>query len=254
MIIWRGASLLDGKPIVVVLTHGSRNRKTGRMAQTWILRSDIDPMTAVKLGKDASVCGDCIHRGHGTKSRSCYVNVGQAPLAVYRKFVRGGYSPLDLALLRKILSKHCLRIGSYGDPLAVPAYVWKAILALSSGHTGYTHQWGQDHAVGYKDFLMASCDSLREKEVAQQCGWRTFRVMAKGETCSAGEFVCPASAEQSYRLTCAECKACNGAGKNAKRASVAITVHGNSAIAANGQHKLAALIGLGLSKLGGYSL
>ena len=35
-ILWRGASLLDGAPIVVIGIRKSGNRKTGRMLQTYI--------------------------------------------------------------------------------------------------------------------------------------------------------------------------------------------------------------------------
>ena len=40
------ASLIDGKPIVVIATYSNRNTKTGAMVQTYILRSDIDPRDA----------------------------------------------------------------------------------------------------------------------------------------------------------------------------------------------------------------
>ena len=49
-IIYEGASLLDGKPIVAIaLTGKSTNTKTGAMIQTFIIRSDIDPLTANKI-------------------------------------------------------------------------------------------------------------------------------------------------------------------------------------------------------------
>ena len=74
MILWKGYSLLDNQPIVVIATTGSKNSKTGDMVQTWILRDDIAPNQAVKTGEDYSVCGDCKHRG-----QSCYVKTFQAP-------------------------------------------------------------------------------------------------------------------------------------------------------------------------------
>jgi hypothetical protein len=46
LVLWRGASLLDGAPIVAIVTGlaaGSSNRKTGDMLQTWILREDMAP-------------------------------------------------------------------------------------------------------------------------------------------------------------------------------------------------------------------
>jgi hypothetical protein len=35
--LWRGASVIDGSPIVYIATLSSSNRKTGNMIQTWIL-------------------------------------------------------------------------------------------------------------------------------------------------------------------------------------------------------------------------
>jgi len=48
-IIWEGPSELDGKPIVLIATSGGsiKNRKTGGMVQTYILRSDMPPNEAL---------------------------------------------------------------------------------------------------------------------------------------------------------------------------------------------------------------
>ena len=76
-IAYRGPSLIDGSPIVVVVvTAKSSNRKTGSMVQTYILRADQNPVAAVKSGADVSICGDCKHRGDKGQGRSCYVNLG----------------------------------------------------------------------------------------------------------------------------------------------------------------------------------
>ena len=56
------------------------------MIQTWILRSDVNPVEAVNNGDDYSICGDCPHRKNDKGERSCYVNVGQAPNAVFKSF------------------------------------------------------------------------------------------------------------------------------------------------------------------------
>ena len=50
--LYEGASVLDGKPIVVLATLETSNAKTGAMVQTWILRSDVEPHQAVKTGDD----------------------------------------------------------------------------------------------------------------------------------------------------------------------------------------------------------
>ena len=89
LVIYRGPSILDGSPIVVIATglgSGSSNRKTGALVQTWILREDVSPIKAIQNGSDVSICGACPHRGRiedgRNVGRSCYVNVGQAPLNV----------------------------------------------------------------------------------------------------------------------------------------------------------------------------
>lgn len=61
-ILYEGPSVLDGAPIVAVLTglkDKSKNPKTGPMLQVWIMRSDIAPHLAQQSGQDDSVCGDC---------------------------------------------------------------------------------------------------------------------------------------------------------------------------------------------------
>ncbi len=93
-ILYRGPSALDGSPIVAIVTGTatrSANAKTGDMLQTWILREDVAPHIAIKTGEDASICGDCPHRGEHdgtrwTKTRSCYVQTHNAPLSVWRAY------------------------------------------------------------------------------------------------------------------------------------------------------------------------
>src|SRR5271154_1354735 len=109
VILYQGPSLIDGAPIVAIAIAGkSSNRKTGNMVQTYILRSDLEPTAAIKQGLDVSICGDCRHRGDGTgKGRTCYVNVGQGPLGVYRAFKRGRYPKIrDLHLKDSNIPMH----------------------------------------------------------------------------------------------------------------------------------------------------
>ena len=62
-IIYKGQSLLDGKPVVAIATYSDRNTKTGKVLQTYIIRSDISPLNASKTGADFSICGDCKFQG-----------------------------------------------------------------------------------------------------------------------------------------------------------------------------------------------
>jgi hypothetical protein len=233
-VLYRGPSLLDGSPIVVIATgldSASGNGKTGDMIQTWILRDDVSPTEAVKSGADSSICGDCPHRGTAGRERTCYVVVFQAPLNVWKTFHRGRYLealPVDATKGRMV------RIGSYGDPAAVPVAVWEDLTRGSLAWTGYTHQWRNcDPALAR--FCMASCDTVGDRAAAKLTGWRTFRVSlaVAGDTAKReGEVVCPASKEAGVKLDCAACKACNGTASG-KRGDVTIQAHGGVAVMSN---------------------
>ena len=231
-IIYRGPSLLDGMPIVVVAITGSTNVKTGNMVQTYIMRDDMKPTDALKTGDDASVCGDCKHRPFN--GGACYVTVFQGPLVVWKQVRANRYAPAQsIDSVAELGRDRMVRLGSYGDPMAVPAYIWEALVSKSIGHTGYTHQWANP-AIRYDQhkrvmaLCMASADSAPEKEQASISGYRTFRVRSANEPVGKREFICPASEEAGDTgKTCATCKACNGTDdKGATKASVVIVVHG----------------------------
>jgi hypothetical protein len=219
-IIYRGPSQLDGRtPIVAVATTRTRNAKTGPMLQTWILRADKEPVSTVKRGLDAAICGRCPYRaGNG-----CYVNIGHAPRSIYLAFKRGTYRKgVDLA---SIGEGKRVRLGSYGDPMAVPSSVWNALVSRASGWSGYTHQWSwHPDAKRFRKLVMASVDSVAERAAARGLGFRTFRVKTNGAPRERGEVVCPAAAESGKRTTCADCLACNGA--NGRTLDVVIDAHG----------------------------
>lgn len=224
-VLYRGPSMLDGAPIVAIVTgtaSRSDNPKTGAMLQTWIMREDIAPTLALKSGADASVCGDCKHRP--ANGGACYVVVHQGPLSVWKAHGRGNY-PLadDVAALG---AGRAVRLGSYGDPAAVPVSVWEAFVSRATSHTGYTHQW-RNASSALRALCMASADDATERDEARAMGWRTFRVRCADEPLGERESVCPASAEAGFKTNCATCGACSGA--DGKRGSIAIVVHGSKA-------------------------
>jgi len=226
-VIYSGPSMLDGAPIVAIVTglqSASANDKTGGMLQTWILRADVAPTTAVRSGQDASVCGDCKHRP--ANGGACYVTVFQAPLSVFKAYGRGVYPTVaDADALSALGADRKVRIGSYGDPAAVPAHVWHALISRAEMHTGYTHQWATGAHDDLRAIVMASADTAYERDMARAAGWRTFRVRSADEPLGEREAVCPASSEAGYKTNCATCGACNGAGTG-RRGSIAIVVHG----------------------------
>ena len=235
-IIWQGASKLDGSPIVVIATGirgTSANVKTGAMVQTWILRSDVSPMDAVKQGLDGAICGDCKHRGVRTadlaawaKPRTCYVTVIQAPRSVYAAYRRGVYPIMTADLVSLLTAGRPVRLGAYGDPAAVPTDVWTALVSRSPKHTGYTHQWRT--ADSLRGLCMASVDSHAEYLEARADGWRTFRVRSAAEPLAPREIICPASHERPL-TSCDACGLCNGATADDRRATIAIIAHGSGA-------------------------
>ena len=244
-VIYRGPSMLDGEPIVVIATgfaDGSDNRKTGSMIQTWILREDVDPLTATRTGDDSSICGGCTHRGviidGQNEGRSCYVKVWQAPLNVWKAYKRGIYPEMDYMDLAWLFAGKPVRFGSYGDPAAMPLNVIDVIGMTAEFTTGYTHQW-REVDTGYAKWLMASADNAGDRFMARAYGYRTFRVRAANEELGKKEIVCPASKEAGQKTTCAECKACGGTNAKAK-VDIVIMAHGEPVKVSNFNNRVEA--------------
>jgi hypothetical protein len=224
--LWRGASLFDGKPIVVIATglrRGSRNAKTGAMIQTWILRCDENPVASVKAGRDATNCASCPYRA----GRGCYVDVSRAPLSVWRSW-KAGRIPAATDADRARIRSLALRIGSYGDPGAVPLDVWQAVTTEGQRRTGYTHAWRARPDLS--GLCMASADSAADHHVARMSGWRTFRVIPIGDDVDGaarpGEIECLA---ESRGKSCIDCGLCHGKHENSAKASIFIKAHGAKA-------------------------
>lgn len=232
-IIYEGPSLIDGGPIVCIATRKSRNRKTGNMVQTWVLRSDMTPIEANRMGADHSVCGNCPHAGivdpakkTGTRrNRSCYVLI-MTPQSIYRAYKRGSYPVVrghqriaDLGRGRMV------RIGAYGDGAAVPSYVNESLISEAAGHTAYSHQSNVPQSSFDGARFMVSADTEAAARDAWANGWRTFRVLRANEQPIAGkEIACPSV----KGVHCIDCGLCRGAHKTAK--SITIPVHGSGAV------------------------
>jgi len=219
VVVYEGPSEINGKPIIAIVTGlvtPSTNRKTGPMAQLWILDATTEPHVAVKTGEDESVCGDCPARG-----KWCYVTTFQGPLSIYRTWKRGGYQQYNRELLRGIV----LRFGAYGDPAAVPIDRLEEIGGLVHRFTGYTHQWKRcNRKLRY--LCMASVDSERDQREAAASGWRTFRVSSPDSPRLRGESICPASDEAGNKIDCYTCGACDGRRRPSVKSNIVIAAHG----------------------------
>ena len=221
-ILYDGPSMLDGERIICIAILDSKNKKTGNMIQTFIMRQDVRPTEAAKTGEDSSVCGSCRHRWH--LGGSCYVNLGHAPLAVHKAYWRGSYPIYDEAKHSQYFKGRKLRMGSYGDPAALPHALWDSILKWVEAHTGYTHQiMHPNFDKAYLDTCMVSADSPNQAKKFKAMGARTFRVAMAGDGIAKGEVQCYADSEG---ITCMECMICDGVGGQWP-ASVVIEVHGS---------------------------
>lgn len=218
-ILYEGPSQLDGQPIVCIAT-GARtptsNRKTGMMLQTWVLLSNVHPNEAIHTGADRSICGNCPLRLNARGHRICYVK--PMPLGqIYKQYRAGRYD-------RQPILNYNLpaRIGSYGDPTAVPIEVWRKLIKSVPYTTGYTRQWTNPAFKDYQAFCMASVFTLEEARLAASAGWKTYRTRLGTDNLVSKEIECPASITPLI-VTCATCKLCTGSKSN-----VSIKVHGNN--------------------------
>lgn len=216
----------DSQRVVIATGFASKseNVKTGSMIQVWILAKSENPLDAIKSGNDAVVCGSCPLRGTLGKERACYVNLGQAPLAVWRKWSKGGYDVLQFENYGSMFRGRAVRFGAYGDPAFIPFHIVEAIAFHARKHTGYTHQWQNPLFAAYKRFVMASADSLDLAAAAHRAGWRTFRILDSSLLRHASEMMC---VNTTHGLTCEQCGLCNGA-SSAK--SIVIEAHGTGKV------------------------
>lgn len=238
VILYEGRSVIDGGPIVAIANRietASSNVKTGAMVQTFIIRSDLSPLAAIDNGADQSICGTCIHRGDKAngRTRTCYVNVGRSVEAVFGAFKRGRYArpgiDFDPSILSDLFAGSAFRMGTYGDPAAIPFGIWEAATEKAAAITGYTHQWKHPVFERFKALCMASADSERDHALAKAMGWRTFRVRAANAPVLPREVTCPASKEAGQKTICADCRACGGLWSKAK-ADVVIMAHGPTGV------------------------
>ena len=254
VVLYDGPSRINGERIVLIATFKTSNEKTGNLIQTWILLADKHPIEAINSGEDTAICGSCPLRGVIQKladarnlskaqrkqdpndtvnrERGCYVAVQNAPRAIWMAWDKGNYPAYDKAEHGRWFRGRGLRMGSYGDPVAVPLTTWKPILRLAGkSQPGYTHQWKLRKFQAWRNYVMASTHSEAEVALANSKGWRSYRTRKADEPLVDGETACPASEEGNYKHTCESCGACDGSRKVItlgvdKRPNMAIVVHG----------------------------
>jgi hypothetical protein len=235
---WRGKSLFDASPIVGIVCASSANRKTGPMAQAYILSADVHPVELDSIGT-AAICGDCplqkMLRPGVPGSNACYVNRGHGPAAIWSSWQAGRVPRLhevgDEHLAKVFGRCQGLRYGAYGEPVAIPRFGWvtlEEIVSRFSGNTrtGYTHAWREHRFRDWRSRIMASVESGEDAWQARELGWRYFRIGAEKLP---GDILCPASDEfhkiHGYKKQCHECGACDGCSVSSSRVSIYIPPH-----------------------------
>ena len=174
-----GYVLYQTEEIAIIATLKTRNRKTGKMIQIWIINRNISPMDALQSGASSAICFDCPHMGDGTgKKRTCYVNLRYVQ-AVWKAYQRGRYEYLPMSEYARVFAGKAIRFGAYGEPVLLPIAHVEALAAVASRWTGYTHQWRRAEFAAYRAFLMASCDSERDARV-QSTAAEALAIMLQG--------------------------------------------------------------------------
>ena len=213
--------------IATGFSRKSQNRKTGNMIQIWILVRSEDPIQAIQSGRDRLICGNCPLRARKAtktrkgKKRACYVNVGQAPRGVWVKWRAGGYPTLPSL---EVFRGRTVRFGAYGDPTHLPFALAQQIAAISSGWTGYTHQWRKPSFQPWRTIVQASVETEADKALAESLGWSTFQVIPKNSPKPSTGIEC---LSDSHGIQCHDCLKCNGTKTNPK--SIWIEAHGSGA-------------------------
>ena len=237
VVVYRGPSQINGSQIFMAVTGlvDNTNRKTGAMLQTYIMVEQESPISAVRSGRDVAICAGCKHRVDYAQylftnkmRRTCYVNIGQGPRAIYEHDFCKGYRLLSTpAELMTLGDGRLIRVGTYGDPVAVPISIWESLLHRATGYTGYTHQWKNPRYTDYKRFCQASVDNEEEARLAAGMGWGYFRVMASsGWALIHNEGLCPASNAAGKVMQCDVCLKCSGVDNQVHPNYIAIPAHG----------------------------
>ena len=232
-VLYEGPSLIGQGDIAVLAVLNSKNEKTGPMVQVYIVPKDMSTLDAVQAGDNAAACGDCplmgtpytktIKRRSGEveqvvrlQNRVCYVNLGRLDATIGGAYRRGRYAPYNRRIHERWLKGRDVRLGSYGDPAAMPDHLVEYLASVGSGHTGYSHQLfsiERGRADKLARLLMVSCHTPAQHNEAVRRGWRPFTVISGNQAPPVGAVECPF---YTHGVQCNKCQLCQGTSKNAK--------------------------------------
>lgn len=237
VVLYRGPSTLNGKPIIMVEYGVNRinNHKLGRMIEVAVFPADMLPSEAAKAGDDAAVCGDCPGRpaNHGY----CYVQVAKE---VDKTWEAAHNLPVtDLAEACRLVRESGLpiRFGTYGDCAAVPFEIVEALAIAARGpngnsrHTGFTHQRSHSNFdPRMLKYLSASIEFPEQgDELRRQFpGVKTYRIGLAESDILPNERLCPGGPEPDD-VHCCDCLSCSGMCQTGSTGDRFTVVHGSKA-------------------------
>jgi hypothetical protein len=218
--------LYQSRTVVAVVTgteKPSDNAKTGWMAQVWIL-----PKAGLGVTEQRAVCLRCPLQPALREQREagvwgCYVIKHRAPLNVWRRWREGAYPEIQPDALRRRM----VRWGAWGEPVLVPERIVAAVNECAAGWTGYTHAWRAARFQAHRRWFMASVESEAGALEAQALGWRTYRMLKRGEEAGARELACPGrlSFEDTNGTTCDRCLRCDGRTEREGAGNITVRQH-----------------------------
>lgn len=211
-----------GDIVHVLKTKASENSKLGFGFIVHTYHWSVDQVASGRFTDDAHNCMDCpySYNQNGGKTGGCYTHGGMQGQGlrsmlkrIHKLYGAGKIESFNKDSFDKFLSLSSAaspvltRLGVYGEPITLPLNVMGKLVRISKSHTGYTHQWNKDAAIPYAKYLMASTHNVFETMIAENRGFRAFQSSKEKD---AKMPVCPASKEMNYKLTCVECRACDG--------------------------------------------
>ena len=227
-------TFIDNKIVHVLQVKPSSTDKLGfgYILQTY--HFGIDQVLSGIFENDFLACGNCKYsfNQNGGKSGKCYTHKGLIRLGLGKMLMRLGkifhtINKFDLeqfnafCTMAKKFNINLVRLGTYGDPILLPAGIGKKLVSLGQRSTSYTHQWKNNEM---HDISMASVDSDQEKIEANKLGFRTFRILDNINEIKKDEIICPASKESKKKISCNLCGLCNGT-SNKQIKNIAIVKH-----------------------------
>ena len=184
--------------------NGSNNRKTGDMVQTYLIDKErliSEPKTFGAKCEACPMVNKCYVSRDKLSVRKALVKLTQGEATSY------AFATLDEVL--PLLQGRLIRLGTYGDPSAIPLRDLARICESAKGHTGYTHFWREVDA-DYSAYLMSSCESLSDELLSNALGYRAFRVLLDDQETHETTQKSVQCLNASVGLTCAECLLCSG--------------------------------------------